>query len=319
MALMEEPVGPVAPVEPVAVLAHDMTRRALEWLAENRSRGALPSSWHPDASDPNKEYKPLGEIALVGSLVLREGAAGPREAEAARALLDHAWEEFRHGDLLYERQLRHPLMSDPLETYAHFARAGYEHPGLLQLLTHLHALRAVRAAEVVPNRCLAVANAARVAGVDGHRDWEKLTSATWLGALPEPWAIDWMTGYHVTHTVFHLTDWGGRPGHAGLPPALADYLTAWLPVWAEAWREVEQWDLVGELLAVDACLARPVCPRRLWRDLAAAQRHDGMLPRDAQPLADDPAELFEAHHHPTAVAAIAGTIALSRALGSAGG
>jgi hypothetical protein len=305
----------VSRTDTIAAIGHDMARSALAWLAENRTYGGLPDTWSPQDAEPDSAYKPLGETALAASLALREGVAGPREAEAARTLLDHAWDEFHQGDLLYERQLRHPLMSDPLETYAHFARAGYEHAGLRQLCDHLHRLRAARVAEIVPNRRLAVANAARVAGTGPPADWETLIAATWLGATPEPWAIDWMTAYHVTHTVFHVTDWGAR---RELPADLEDYLRAWLPVWAEVWREVEQWDLLGELLAVDACLTRPACGRALWQDLAAAQLPDGMLPRDGQPLADDPQELFDDHHHPTVVAAAAGTIALSRALGGAG-
>jgi hypothetical protein len=300
----------------VAALAHRMASRALGWLAEHRERGALSDDAVVDTVDPDETYKPLGESALVASLALREGVAGPRDVEHARWVLDFAWEQLRDGDLLYERQLRHPLMSDPLETYAHFARAGYRHERLVELCRHLHALRGVELAEVVPNRRLAVANAARVAGVPGRHDWSALTAATWLGGTPEPWAIDWMTGYHVTHTVFHLTDWGARPD---LPPRLAAYLAAWLPAWVETWREVEQWDLVGELLAVDSCLDEPVCGVEPWEHLAAVQRDDGMLPRDGQPLAEDADELFRDHHHPTVVAATAGTVALSRALAGGAG
>jgi uncharacterized protein DUF6895 len=301
---------------PIATTAHRMAARALDWLGEHHTLGALPPT---DTSvgmpQPDRAYKPLGETALVASLALREGVAGPREAATARRLLDFAWEQVREGDLLYERQLLHPQLTDPLELYAHFARAGYRHEQLEQLLGHLHALRSTHVVEMLPNRRLAVANAARIVGIDDHRDWPALTSATWLGTTPEPWAIDWMTAYNVTHTVFHLTDWG----HArdGLPDPLPAYLRDWLPVWVEVWKEVGQWDLAGELLVVDACLDEPVCGAAAWEELAAVQHDDGLLPRDDEPLPDDPAEVFREHHHTTVVAATAGTIALSGALGTA--
>ena len=106
--------------------------------------------------------------------------------------------------------------------------------------------------------------------------------------------------------------WGASPG--GLPAPLQAYLRTWLPVWVEVWREVAQWDLVGELLFVDACLDEPVCGAGPWEELAEVQRPDGLLPRDADPVPEDPVEAFTEHHHPTAVAVMAGTIALSRAL-----
>ncbi|MFD7702155.1 DUF6895 family protein [Streptomyces caelestis] len=296
----------------VARSAHRVASRALDWLGRFHTLATFPAGTTAELADPDSTYKPLGETALVASLVLREGVAGPRQAHTARKLLDFAWDQFRKGDLLYERQLRHPLMTDPLEIYAHFARTGYRHTDLEQLLTQLHSLRSTHAAELLPNRRLAVANAARITGLIDHEDWLALSSTTWLGATPEPWAIDWMTAYAVTHTVFHLTDWGARPG--GLPAPLQAYLRTWLPVWVEVWREVAQWDLVGELLFVDACLDEPVCGAGPWEELAEVQHPDGLLPRDADPVPEGPIEAFTEHHHPTAVAVMAGTIALSRAL-----
>ncbi|MGP3971038.1 DUF6895 family protein [Streptomyces sp. 6N223] len=316
------------PTAPIAATAHRLAGRAFAWLGEHHTLGALPADITISMTDPDHDYKPLGETALVASLALREGVTGPREAETARRLLDFAWEQLREGDLLYERQLRHPHMTDPLELYAHLARAGYRHPRLERLLAHLRPLRTAQAAEVMPNRRLAVANAARIVGLParrglpahqahrGHddRDWRALADATWLGGTPEPWAVDWFTAYCVTHTVFHLTDWGAI--RDGLPEPLQEYLRLWLPVWVEAWTEVGQWDLICELLIVDACLDEPVCGPEPWQRLAAVQHDDGLMPHDDRPLPEDPAEIFLAHHHPTVVAAIAGTLALSRALGS---
>jgi hypothetical protein len=295
--------------------AHTMGSRALRWLHDNHAFGTLPTHTVVDFEDRDSAYKPLGETALATSLVLREGVAGPADLAMARSLADFAWEQFRDGDFLYERQVRHTLVTDPLETYAHFVRAGIRHGRLDDLTTHLAGLRSARAVEMMPNRRLAVANAARVAGVGPPPDWAALVADTWLGAEPEPWAIDWMTGYHVTHTVFHVTDWGAHPEL--LPARTVDYLRTWLPVWVDVWLEVSQWDLVGELLIVDACLDEPVCDPSTWARLARAQRPDGMLPRDAEPVDEDPRRAFKDNEHTAVVAIVAGTLTLARSLGSA--
>ncbi|GHC68192.1 DUF6895 family protein [Streptomyces flavofungini] len=300
--------------------AHQVSARALTWLHTHRERGALPADTTADLGDPDSVYKPLGESALAASLVLREAAAGGTELRLARELMDFCWRQFGDGDMLYERLLRYSMMTDPLETYAPFARCGIRHEPLDRLLAHTSGLRSVRGAEVLPNRRLAVANAARVAGLDqgAHAyDWSALARATWLGAVPEPWLIDWMTGYCLTHTVFHLTDWGADP--TGLPADLAAYVTTWLPVWIDIWAEIEQWDLVAELMIVGCCLPEPYCAPADWERLARAQHPDGLVPRDGDPVADDPGRRFEDHQHTAVVAAIAGTLAVSRTLGGAAG
>ncbi|MGP3952310.1 DUF6895 family protein [Streptomyces sp. 7N604] len=301
---------------PVTTTAHQVATRAFDWLRRSETYGGLPADSTADLADPNSDYKPLAETALACSLILREGVAGPREARTARMLLDFAWQQLREGDLLYERQLRHTLMTDPLEVYAHFVRAGYRHRRLERLLEHLNGLRSRHAAEMMPNRRLAVANATRIAGfaTEQEQDWDALTAGTWLGRAPEPWAIDWMTAYCLTHTVFHITDWGARP--EALPPNLQSYLATWLPVWTDIWKEVAQWDLVTELLIVGACLEEPYCDPVVWAEIAAEQHPDGMLPRDADPVSGDPAEAFKTHQHTTVVAAVAGTLTLSRTLGA---
>ncbi|WP_069887305.1 DUF6895 family protein [Streptomyces luteocolor] len=296
--------------------AHEVGSRALTWLHTHRDLGALPADTTAELADPDSVYKPLGESALAASLVLRESVAGSAELRVARELMGFCWRQLGDGDMLYERLLRYSMMTDPLETYAPFARGGLRHARLEQLLAHTSALRSVRGAEVLPNRRLAVANAARVVGLDREGrayDWAALGAATWLGATPEPWLIDWMTGYCVTHTVFHLTDWGARP--AGLPAGLADYVSAWLPVWIDIWAEVEQWDLVAELMIVGCCLPEPYCEAADWERLARAQHPDGLMPRDGEPVPDDPERRFTDHHHTAVVAAIAGTLAVSRTLG----
>ncbi|MER5635996.1 hypothetical protein ABT095_03455 [Kitasatospora sp. NPDC002227] len=292
--------------------AHQLAGRALAWLHRAHQDGLGGIGWDagPDLSDPNEAYKPIGECALAASLVLREPVAGPADRERARALLDFGWVQLQGGDLLYERQFRHLLLTDPAETYAPFHRAGYRHSRLDALLRELAGLRSARAVECRPNRRLAVANARSVLGLPPAPDWPALAAATWLGATPEPWAVDWLTGYDLTHAVFHLTDWGALPDR--LPAPLRDYLAAWLPVWADVWQETGQWDLLGELLTVDACLPAPVCGRSGWQALAAAQHPDGLLPRDAEPV--DPETAFKDNEHTAVVGVLAGTLTLAQAL-----
>jgi hypothetical protein len=295
----------------LAQTAHDIRSRALSWLHTHRSLGALEG----DVGANMERYKALQETALAASLVLRDGAAGSAECTLARELLDFCWRQLKDGTLFYERLLRHPLATDVLEGYAHFARAGYRHPGVERLIPHFAAMGTAKAVEHVPNRRLAIANALRITGQDhGVKapDWETLTRATWLGSTPEPWHIDWMTGYTVTHTVFHLTDWGLHP--EWLPDDLVSYLVHWLPVWTDIWVESCQWDLVGELLIVGSSLPEPYGEITDWQRLAALQHTDGLMPRDDQPVDDDPVTRFHDHRHTTIVATVAGTIALTRAL-----
>ncbi|MFI7386645.1 DUF6895 family protein [Streptomyces sp. NPDC049813] len=300
---------------PPAELAHAISSRALGWLHANREHGALSDLPDADLSADRGAYKALGETALAASLVLRSGAAGTTDLALAGELLAYCWQQAGEGSLLYERLLRHPLKTDPLETYAHFVRGGHHHRELDELLAHTVTLRSTHASEHVPNRRLAVANAVRVTGLDhgaGTPRWEALTRATWLGATPDPWHIDWLTAYAVTHTVYHLTDWGRLP--TGLPTELAAYLRCWLPVWTDIWAEAAHWDLMAELMIVEMCLPEAHVDPEDWRRLAGVQHEDGMVPRDDQPVTDDPAQRFEDHQHPTIVAVIAGNLALTRAL-----
>ncbi|MGI5341833.1 DUF6895 family protein [Streptomyces sp. CA-181903] len=297
---------------PVVTAARSMADRALTWLHTHRALGAFPPGATGGLAGPDSVCQPLGETALAASLVLRSpGVLGPARREAARELLEFAWAQFRDGDLLYARQLRHPLVTDPLEIYAHFARCGLRHTDLDRLLAHRAGLRSARGVELLPNRRLAVANAHRVAGLGPDEDWAGLARATWLAAAPEPWAIDWFTAYVLTHTVFHLTDWGGLPH--GLPPDLARYVRTWLPVWIDVWREVRAWDLVAELMLTGVCLDEPYCSPADWETVAALQNDDGLVPRDGEPVAGDARRRFEDHRHTVAVTVIAGVVALARA------
>ncbi|WP_344966182.1 DUF6895 family protein [Salinactinospora qingdaonensis] len=299
-------------METVAIgLAHRVGDRALDWLGAVRSCFALPSETPAHEIDGDA-LKSLSELALAMWIVRREAVSGPRTAATAEALLEFAWRELHNGDLLHQLQQHTPAATHPLEIYSFFAATGYRHPALEELTTHLAGLRASRVPEQVPNRRLAVLAAARRIGIPIHDDPATLTALTWLGGTPEPWMLDANNAYGLTHTVFHLTDWGATP--EGLPWELEDYLHHWLPVWVETFDEAGFWDLLAELLIVGVCLRRPHFYPHVWEHIAQAQRDDGMVPNGVTRPHEEPERAFRNHHHPTVVAVVATTLTVSRAL-----
>ncbi|RNL82090.1 DUF6895 family protein [Halostreptopolyspora alba] len=292
-------------------LAHRVCDDSLDWLDRVRALFALPRDV-ADHEITGDALKSLSELALAAGVVRREAVSGPRGASAAERLLDFAWREFREGDLLYQLQRHTPAATHPLEIYSMFAAVGYRHAPFERLAAHLGELRAWRVPEHVPNRRLAVVAATRRVGLPAHDDPAALTGQTWLGGTPEPWMLDANNAYGLTHTVFHLTDWGADP--EGLPPELEEYLHRWLCVWVEVFKETGFWDLLAELLAVGACLRRPLLFGEVWSHLAHAQHDDGMVPNGVTRPAENTSVAFRNHHHPTIVAVVAATLTVARAL-----
>ncbi|MFT7836904.1 hypothetical protein Q5530_12210 [Saccharothrix sp. BKS2] len=295
-------------------LFHQVGERALEWLAANADRfRPARDPLDPDV-DVDTSLKPLGELAQISVVLDREGVAGGRQRALARGLLDLVWEELGRGGLLVALLDAEPGAPYPLELYAPLWEAGLRHPPLEDLLRQTTGTRGWAAQEVLPTRALGILNAERRTGLPPHGDRDQAVRRTWLGRLPEPWTAERTTCYMVTHTVFHLTNWGQDP--AGLPDDIADYLTTWLPVWVDVWCATEDWDLLGELLAVDACLPRCALDEQVWTRYALAQRPDGLVPvRGRYPDADaDPDQVFAECRHPTLVVAFAAALATSRAM-----
>lgn len=73
------------------------------------------------------------------------------------------------------------------------------------------------ALEMMPNRRLGVLNAERKLGLPPSSDFDQAVARTWLGQLPEPWTVQLHIAYDLTHTVFHLTNWGEAPSASRLP------------------------------------------------------------------------------------------------------
>ncbi|MGW1376796.1 DUF6895 family protein [Streptomyces sp. NPDC002446] len=283
-----------------------MVLGSLGWLEGARGFFRLPPDVTTDA-DPNLTLKPLGELAELTQLI---GVLHPREdiRQAARALFSFAWNETRDGELFAELVRGEPFATYPVELYGIFAQAGLRHAevdGLLQTTTRLSGWRVARQDHT---RTLGVLNAERRIGLRQHADFAAVLAQTGLGRLPEPWALDRRAVYGVTHDVFHLTDWGRNRQRMSLE--LASYLRLWLPSWLDTWLAEELWDLVGELLAVTACLPAAPYDPVAWQRLAEAQAADGSVPETgAAPSSGDAAEAFLACYHSTLVTAFAATLA----------
>ncbi len=298
-------------------LVHDVGLRALEWLHAHRDGFRLETDPDPAVGLMDR-FKPAGELALICKVLFREGVAGSRQAELARQLVDHAWREVLDGGrMLVVGQREEPLSPVPFEVYVPFRELGYSCPRLETSVRLNHRLGSWAALEMPPVRRLGITACERRFGLPpGPSAADAAAARTWLGRTPEPWTVQEHIGYDVTHTVFHLTDWGERPG--GLPAEVADYLRLWLPAWLDDRLALRRWDLLGELLVVDTCLPRPALDADVWSAFAAAQRPDGWMPASEAPadtevpLGRD--ELFDAVYHPTLVAAFASVLAASRAM-----
>ncbi|MFF4607729.1 DUF6895 family protein [Streptomyces sp. NPDC001339] len=297
-------------------LLHGVGDRALTWLDDHREYFRLAPDDFVDNSTVVERLKPIGELALNMRVLFREGVAGSRQQARAGQLLDFTWRELLDGgNVLARLQHDEPLSPVPLEVYATFHELGHRHPGLEAAVRTGRRTLTWTALEMVPNRRLGVLNAERKLGLVPSGDFDEAVARTWLGQLPEPWTVQLHIGYDLTHTVFHLTNWGEFPER--IPPAVADYLTRYLPAWTDDWADLEHWDLLGELLVVDACLPRPTLDAGLWERYAAAQSPSGAMPIQRGMPRGDPARVFDLVHHPTLVAAFASAMATSRAMSAA--
>ncbi|MEU0272634.1 hypothetical protein [Streptomyces sp. NPDC006307] len=287
---------------------------ALQWVSEQRIGFALDEHALDAATDVNRTWKPLGELAQVCVCVCRHTPPGTSLHRAASDLLAFAWEQTRDGALFVDLQRLEPWASYPLEIYAAFASAGLRHHGYERFVSTIARTRGWRLLELLPNRRLGVLNSERRSGLPPHAEPAEELARTWLGGLPEPWTFERGAGYTLTHVVFHLTDWGRAVDR--VPPHVASYVETWLPPWLDTCLEDEQWDLSCELLAIAASLPRPPDPAVVeagWAAVAGAQEEHGALPemgpgRHGRPVPRD----FLHCYHSTLMAAYAGALTLAR-------
>ncbi|MEV6405032.1 DUF6895 family protein [Streptomyces bobili] len=293
-------------------LIHTVGVRALEWLWSHREGFRLEPDVDPEVGFLER-LKPVGELALICKVLFREGVAGARQADLARRLLDHAWRETLDGGAhLVLAQRIEPISPIPFEVYLPFRELGHSRPDIERAAVLNHRIDSWSAFEMTPTRRLGLSAFQRRFGLSPRPPEADALAGTWLARTPEPWTVEGHIAYDITHAVFHLTDWGERPD--GLPPRIAEYLADWLPVWLDDWLDLRRWDLLGELLVVDACLPRPTLDERAWTAFAAAQQADGAMPALRSMPEGDPDQVFDIVYHPTLVAAFASALATSRAL-----
>ncbi|WP_330177816.1 hypothetical protein OG875_19395 [Streptomyces sp. NBC_01498] len=284
----------------------------MEWLHTHRAGFRLEPDVDPEIGFLER-FKPIGEAAMICEILFREGVAGSRQASLARGLMDHLWREALDGGRSLARGQRlEPLSPIPFEVYLPFKELGYQEPETERAVRLNHRLGSWAALEVLPMRRLGISAYERRFGLAPSTPVPEATARTWLARTPEPWTVEGHIGYDITHTVFHLTDWGQRP--AGLPADIAGYLALWLPVWLDDWLDLGRWDLLAELLVVDACLPEPTLDVRAWRGLAAAQQPDGAVPTAGAMPEGTGDEVFDLVYHPTLAAALASVLATSRSL-----
>ncbi len=301
------PADPMADAAADQALLDAMAVGALTWL-DGMRRFFRPPADAATASDPNRTLKPLGELAELSHLI-RDHHPLPAARELAGGLFRFAWEAAGEGRLFAELVRDEPQATYPVELYGAFARAGLRHAGTERLVEATTSLRHWRVAGGDHTRTLAVLNAERRIGLPMHADFDAVLAHTGLGRRSEPWVLDLLGMYGITHDVFHLTDWGRAPHR--MPAQLAEYLRLWTPAWTLNWLDEQLWDLVGELLAVAACVPGAPHDSAAWLRLAAAQRPDGAVPETGPPppAGLPPEELFPACYHSTLVTAFAATLA----------
>ncbi|MBT3149597.1 hypothetical protein HTV45_01505 [Streptomyces sp. CHD11] len=293
-------------------LIHTVGVGAMEWLWAHRDGFRLEPDVDPEVGFLER-FKPVGELALVCKVLFREGVAGSRQAQLARQLLDHVWREtLDGGTMLVRGQRTEPASPIPFEVYLPFRELGYSQPEVERAAVLNHRLDSWQAFETTPTRRLGLSAFQRRFGLTPLPAESEALRTTWLARTPEPWTVEGHIGYDITHCVFHLTDWGEHP--EGLPPDIADYLATWLPAWIDDWLDLQRWDLLGELLVVDACLPRPTLDEPAWTAFAAAQQPDGAMPAIRTMPDGDEEAVFDVVYHSTLVAAFASVLATSRAL-----
>ncbi|MFD9422473.1 MULTISPECIES: DUF6895 family protein [unclassified Streptomyces] len=299
-------------------------RRALGWADAHRSGFVLPQDVLEPHTKVNDTLKPLGELAQLCTTIRRSTAPDTPEHGTSGELIAFAWEQVHDGDLLLELLRGEPFAAYPYEIYAAFAGYGLRHEGFERLAGTLSSTRGWAHTEQHANRELGLINSERRVGAAPHTDPGPVLARTWLGGLSEPWMFEGPSGYALTHTVFHITDWCCVPER--MPADIDAYLRAWLPPWVDGCLESMQWDLTGELLAVAAALPGPPPSALLdaaWPALAAAQAPGGAVPETGPPVSPEDAPPggagpgpdpypFLACYHSTLVTAFAAALCLKR-------
>ena len=274
--------------------------KSLAWIEGQRDEFSLRRGRDP--WEQAMLLKPFSELMLTVTLLSRDAPLRTRLAP----IVDWAWGEINNGSLLIDLSSAKAELVECVGLYADFAACGKRNAHLEAWLSYLVNTDVAQGLELTPWRAIAYAyNLQRLA----LGAVPALPVTSWLGALPEPWAISVSMAYPLTHDVFYLTDFGRHP--EGLDPQLCDYVALWLPVWQQCFQEPENLDLLAEFVMTAACLH--IAPdEAIVEQLADRQFDDGSVagPRGAgqnlpAPKGDTSRRRFLSNYHTTLVSALA--------------
>ena len=149
-----------------------------------------------------------------------------------------------------------------------------------------------------------------------YESYRQLYERSLLAAPPAADELEIEQAYQITHTVFHLFDYGDQ--RLDLSAAELTEAGRLIESMSSHFVATQHWDLVAECLICFSCLGiraeRTAAGAAAVASLRAAQRPDGALPgrspeQQAGPSAS-PSVFFEAAFHTTLVTALAAMLAL---------
>jgi hypothetical protein len=116
-------------------------------------------------------------------------------------------------------------------------------------------------------------------------DWDRRYRDTTLGQRCSPVYLDLEQAYSVTHTLFYLTDFGGR--RLALPAGDLRYVRRLVTALLIHYGRVGNWDVLGELLMVVPSVGGCDATVYAWAAdaFARARRADGAVPANREAAA----------------------------------
>ena len=294
------------------VMAAQAGGKALTWIAAKR-QFFDPYRASEVAKEPAQTA--LSELALM-DVILRPRLAKP---SAARTQLDQCMEVI---NAVYSRSDFHsfPFVNEPLAFTGHLViwlaltNAGFQTPLSHDDFQSALLERNITYQERLPYMALELRYFCDLAGLNiDSPSVEELYKRTLLAQDFDPVSLMTRDIYHITHTIFYVTDYGRREFSAltrcgGLG---VDQLTKML---FDFCIEQEDWDLLAEVLLTRYCagLTTDEADAQGWLALVKQQLSDGMINHpimqyQAQEAVDETL-IFERAYHRTLLTALTGLL-----------
>jgi hypothetical protein len=270
-------VDDTVPSDPCARLAADASS-SLDWVTANLPRFA------PDLDR-------LGTLSAFGELAILYAYA-----EASRGLLaDHlplerhlpAWRQLImsqcQAQVYVESAWRQLSIAHAIVLpYLMLRSTGYRFSVYERLLRRMQWWGYPAGSEAVPYRVLDREFFFWKAGyVRGEPNWYRRYRDTTVGKRCSPVYLDLESAYAVTHTLFYLTDFGGR--RLALPTSDMKYIRSLVNALLVHYGRVGNWDILGELLVVAPSVGGCNATVYEWAAdaFARARRADGAVPANS--------------------------------------